>query len=311
MLKKIILLIFVILFSNVVNATCRFAEGTFTQASASLGDVAVDRDTPVGTVLKTVTVNFPYVGVQCDGGTEGRFEVKTFTTPSALDKVFDTNIPGIGIRESVYYGTAPFETYSPNSTYMRIEWVKIELVKTSASSVAGYLTQGTIFDWSVGEGQGAPATQPVVNIKLASGYISINPCVLESRNLSFAIGNVPAEQFRQIGTVSNETVKADLSLSCDKNINVDVTLNGVQNSETSDASVLTLANPGSEGVAKGIGVQLLYNGAPLKLNERLEMEATQSNGVVTYPITARYIQTQDKIEAGKANAAATLNVTYQ
>lgn len=194
---------------------------------------------------------------------------------------------------------------------MRIEWVKIELVKTSASSGTGYLTQGIIFDWSVGEGQGAPATQPVVNIKLASGYISTNPCVLESRNLSFAIGNVPAEQFRQIGTVSNETVKADLSLSCDKNINVDVTLNGVQNSETSDASVLTLMNPGSEGVAKGIGVQLLYNGAPLKLNERLEMEATQSNGVVTYPLTARYIQTQDKIKAGTANAGATLNVTYQ
>jgi type 1 fimbria pilin len=310
--KHFILLIFILLFSNVVNAACSFAEGGLTQASASIGDVEVQRDTPVGTVLKTVTVNFPYVGVACDDGTEGRFVVKTFTTPSALDKVFDTNIPGIGIRQSVYYGTAPFETYSNNSTYMRIEWVKIELVKTGTAEVSGYLTQGPIFDWSIGDGEGAAATFPVVRINLVSGYIGTKACSIQSGGtLSFPIGNVPAEQFRQIGTVSNETVKADLSLSCNNNTNVNVTLNGEQNPETSDASVLALSGQGSESVAKGIGVQLLYNGAPLKLNEMLKFETTESNAIVTYPLTARYIQTEDKIKAGSANATATLNLTYQ
>ncbi|MGQ4695145.1 spore coat protein U domain-containing protein [Enterobacter asburiae] len=313
MFKKIILLIFVILFSNVVNAACSFVEGGLTQASANIGDVEVQRDTPVGTVLKTITVNFPAVGVICDAGTEGRFTPKTFTTPSALDNVFDTNIPGVGIRQILYYGTVPFEHYtSSNIGYQRIEWVKIELVKTGTAAVSGYLTQGPIFDWSVGEGEGAAATFPVVRINLTSGYIGTKACSIQSGGtLSFPIGNVPAEQFRQIGTVSNETVKADISLSCNNNTNVNVTLNGEQNPETSDASVLALSGQGSESVAKGIGVQLLYNGAPLKLNEMLKFETTESNAIVTYPLTARYIQTEDKIKAGSANATATLNLTYQ
>jgi type 1 fimbria pilin len=100
-------------------------------------------------------------------------------------------------------------------------------------------------------------------------------------------------------------------LSCNNNTNVNVTLNGEQNPETSDASVLALSGQGSESVAKGIGVQLLYNGAPLKLNEMFKFETTESNAIVTYPLTARYIQTEDKIKAGSANATATLNLTYQ
>lgn len=312
MLKKIFLLIFVILFSNVVNAECHFYQGGFTQASASIGDVEVQRDTPVGTVLKTITVNFPKVQVMCDTGIEGRFTVKTFTTPSALDKVFDTNIPGVGIRQSVYYGTAPFELYTASPGLQNIEWVKIELVKTGTAAVSGALTPGPIFDWSIGDGEGAAAVVPVVRINLVSGYIGTKACSIQSGGtLSFPIGNVSAEQFRQIGTVSNETVKADLSLSCNSNTNVNVTLNGEQNPETSDTSVLALTGQGSENVAKGIGVQLLYSGAPLKLNEMLKLETTASDEIVTYPLTARYIQTEDKIKAGSANTTATLNLTYQ
>jgi type 1 fimbria pilin len=36
-----------------------------------------------------------------------------------------------------------------------------------------------------------------------------------------------------------------------------------------------------------------------------------AGGQETFPITARYIQTKDKVTAGSANATATLNITYQ
>ncbi|MDU7775121.1 MAG: fimbrial protein, partial [Citrobacter sp.] len=92
--------------------------------------------------------------------------------------------------------------------------------------------------------------------------------------------------------------------------NINVTLTGTQNPDTTDDSVLELSNQGDDKVAAGIGVQLLYNDTPLELNKMLNLKRS-AGGQEPFPITARYIQTKDKVRAGQANATATLNLTYQ
>lgn len=85
---------------------------------------------------------------------------------------------------------------------------------------------------------------------------------------------------------------------------------GTQNPDVGTASVLALTNQGDADVAQGVGVQLLYNGSPLILNNRLVLKSS-TGGQETFPITARYYQTRTTVTTGKANASATLDLTYQ
>nr|WP_227657198.1 fimbrial protein [Citrobacter amalonaticus] len=124
------------------------------------------------------------------------------------------------------------------------------------------------------------------------------------------MGDVQADQFTQLGTHSQQTSTANLKLDCDADANINVTLTGTQNPDTADDSVLELSNQGDDKVAAGIGVQLLYNDTPLELNKMLNLKRSAGDQE-SFPITARYIQTKDKVRAGQANATATLNLTYQ
>lgn len=73
---------------------------------------------------------------------------------------------------------------------------------------------------------------------------------------------------------------------------------------------MALTGQGNTGTAKGVGVQLLYNGTPLAMNSRLLLKQS-AGGVETLPLTARYYQTLGTVQSGTANASATLNLTYQ
>ena len=102
----------------------------------------------------------------------------------------------------------------------------------------------------------------------------------------------------------------NLGLNCDPGANVNVSISGIQNPDVATTSVLALTGQGNTGTAKGVGIQLLYNGTPLALNTRLPLTVA-AGGQQTFPLTARYYQTNTTVEPGTANASATLNLTYQ
>jgi type 1 fimbria pilin len=84
----------------------------------------------------------------------------------------------------------------------------------------------------------------------------------------------------------------------------------MQNPDSANTSVMALTGQGNAGTAKGVGVQLLYNGSPLVMNGRLLLKQS-AGGQETLPLTARYYQTLTTVESGSANASATLTITYQ
>ena len=299
-------------------AECTFSNGSYIEVPVTIGTVSVQRDTPVGTVLKAVNLSFPLTSGYCGEGdvavgTFNTWGLGIYATTTSLDKVYATNIPGVGIRQSVEkYGTLPVLRLTQPGYVSAISAGTVELVKTGSVTQSGSLQPGTIMNWGVGAGNNAPPTFQLMKWNLVSGDIVAIACSMRSGGgLAFPIGDVKAEQFTQIGTYSKETSRADLTLDCDQDANINITLTGTQNSDSSDQSVLALTGQGpDDSVAQGIGVQLLYNDKPLKLNEMLNLK-TSAGGQESFPITARYIQTKEKVKAGSANATATLNVTYQ
>lgn len=134
-------------------------------------------------------------------------------------------------------------------------------------------------------------------------------CSLNSTSINVPLGDVSTVQFTAIGATAGDKT-FDIGLNCDKGARINVALAGTQNTDTTDTSVLALTNAGQTGTAKGVGVQLLYGGVPLKINNNIVLK-TSVGGQETLPFTARYYQTNNLLGPGKANSSATLNITYQ
>ncbi|HAU5793701.1 hypothetical protein XU19_04630 [Vibrio parahaemolyticus] len=300
-----------ILLPNLAYAECIFYSGEYKEDSVDLGNTVVQRDTPAGTVLTAYYLLFPEVSAYCDNGTNGLFDTGIFSKTTSLPGVYETNVPGIGIRVTTEFGTIRMEHLTPLGLRQSMSTGVVELVKMEEKAQSGILNNGMIMSWAVGDGPGSAYTLPMGKWNLVNGSITVLACAIQSGNsLAFPIGDVQADQFTQLGTHSQQTSTANLKLDCDADANINVTLAGTQNPDTADDSVLELSNQGDDKVASGIGVQLLYNDTPLELNKMLNLKRSAGDQE-SFPITARYIQTKDKVRAGQANATATLNLTYQ
>lgn len=296
--------------------TCSYGDYGQLRPNALLfnfGTVIVQRDTLPGTVLQSVTSSFSSAGGAILGCSTPWTEVgqfTTFTTLSAINNVYNTNLNGIGIRFSAIGGESfNYVYYSAGNSYIgKATQLKAELVKTSSGAVSGgSLTSGVFATAYVAESQSYH-----IDYSIGSSNIVPVACSLTTPNLTFPIGDVLASSFgSSIGTTpAGAQNTQNLGLNCDSGANINVALNGTQNPDVSTTSVLALTNQGSTDVAKGVGVQILYNGSPLILNNRIVMKRS-SGGQESFPITARYYQTKTAVTTGKANASATLDLTYQ
>lgn len=321
--KKIIFIFLVALgalYTNIVSATCGMASnGAYQYKYYNFGDVVVQRDTPVGTVLATLnTGSFSNTatGVSgdtlfgCDTPWTYRWTLAQFTTLSSVSGTYNTNIPGVGIRisNSANGYIMPYDQAFPALIYAAIiAGIKAELIKTSVGGVgAGSITNGSLAIASiVGWGN-------TLEVDMGTNKIIPVMCTIKTPNLLFPIGDIPAASFgATVGTtpaIAQNT--QNLGLDCDPQANINVSLSGTQNPDVGTTSVLALSGQGSAGVAKGVGVQIVYNGTPLTLGNRIVLKQS-AGGLETFPLVARYYQTKTAVTTGTANANATLNLTYQ
>jgi type 1 fimbria pilin len=196
----------------------------------------------------------------------------------------------------------PSTDYTGTST-VNIPWIRYRLYKTGDIKPGQFMV-GQVGTWTVSD------ITPVT-INLMGGYVSQVACSITTPNLTFPIGDVLNSEFgTTVGYIPAKTSTQNLGLDCDRNANINVTLNGTQNPDVSDASVLALNNQGGSNTAQGVGVQLLYDGNPLVINSKLTLKQS-SGGKETFPITARYYQTKNTVTVGEASTSATLTLTYQ
>lgn len=295
--------------SYCANAACYTNQNGATAITTTVtaSSIVVQRDTPVGTIIGTVTV--PSTGgtyFTCDSDNSPvYYEMTLFTTRSSISGYYDTNIPGVGVN----MGSFAYPAYM----YLAISGFKydgnqrtIQFIKT------GNITSGVVSSGRFAVLKASDNATAGITYNLTGGTVTQVACSIRTPGLTFPIGNISASSFGStVGTIPLGAQNTQsLGLDCDAGANINVTLQGTQNPDVSTTSVLALTGQGNSDVAQGVGVELLYNGTPLVLNNRIVLKQS-AGGQETFPITARYYQTKTSVSTGKANAAATLDLTYQ
>lgn len=307
----IILWVAVLVFPTATIAGCFYDGGSQWNLVISLGNMTVQRDAPIGTIIATTLVTNSDKSASCTANS-ARYRTLTYNggMVSSVPGVYNTNLPGVGIQlpDTLFSNPASIWPGFSSGYAASHHQVIVNIIKTG-DITPGELSIGEIanekFDGVVA---GTYLTTEIISMG-AGNRVSQLACSIGNANIQVPLEDVMADTFTAAGTTAKPR-NFNLDLNCDAGARVNAMLTGVQNSDTSTAGVLQLTGAGSAGVASGVGVQILYNNAPLALNNNMVLK-TSAGGQETFPFTAQYYQTKDSVTAGSANAIATLNLTYQ
>ncbi|OAT31830.1 fimbrial adhesin [Buttiauxella brennerae ATCC 51605] len=316
---KYFALIITLLFSGLAGAVCQTVDTWLSVVNA--GNIIVQRDTPVGALIGTVPTQAQEVHqATCINATGPGKALAQFDymggVATSIPNVYNTNIPGVGMSivgmtggtSTMQSPPVPYQLASGSTTITDI-WSGnpqvIRLYKVG-NIISGNLVPGRVGHQTLLDDGGI-----LRDIQLSGGSVTQVACSIKTPNLVFPLGDVPVSTFgNTIGFIPDVSSTQNLGLDCDAGANFNVSLNGTQNPDSSNASVLALNNQGGSDVASGVGIQLLYNDVPLILNNRIVLKSSPG-GVETFPLKARFIQTQTTVTAGDASTSATLQLTYQ
>lgn len=313
LLPKILFVISLAIASASSFATCT-AIGTINK-TINFGNVVVQRDTPVGTVIATTYSSATGMTASCTAPNGYEYDKMMYQggVSTNISQVYQTNIPGVGIYG--YHDSARWVFLNPsNSQYISIAsggsqndyGQTFQLIKTGAIT-SGTLARSVVAQVSY---DGSPNTPGIV-INMGSGTVTQVACSINTPNVNVPLDPMLSSSF----TAINSTLGAKpftIGLSCDAGARINASLSFTQNAETSNNSVIALTGAGTSSVATGVGIQLLYGGTILTNNNNIVLKT--STGGQEFPagaFTARYFQTKSTVTTGDANATATLNLTYQ
>lgn len=273
--------------------------------SVTFGQLIVQRDTPVGTVIASVSSG-EFDGNKslfaCSEAWVDVNEPVIFNTLSSYgNNVFNTNIPGVGIRISSPSSAIPFNSnYTANQSFYLLPRT-VELIKTSSGGVgAGVLTVGDI---AINYAQPDPSYHALLSL---SGTNTIVPvaCSVNNTVINVSLDDAVIADFKGVGSTAKPK-DFNIGLNCDAGTNVKLTLDG---NSAGPAGVLSL-NAG-EHQASGIGIQVLNGTTPVVLGNQLDLGTAGKTGDMQIPLVAQYYQTDASIVAGLTNATATFTMVY-
>jgi type 1 fimbria pilin len=294
----------------------------------SLGNYVVQRDASIGSVIAKLDI-YPRVTLtrSCGSATSSdpwqwQINPKLEATGNYIGnfgniRTYSTNISGVGIQffgwdylnGATIYPNGPGVSFNGNAVggYIQL-YIGVTLVKVgpiTSSPIAGQnLAAYSLSDSVCGD------SLFVGNLSIAStGSVTETACSSNNSNLNIDFGTISANEFSGIGN-SPRSSNVNLQLTCNSQARINMSLKGIQNTDTQDTSILALSNSGDPSVAKGIGVQFLYNNMPLHINDNMVLK-TSSGGQESFPLEVHYYQTLPNVTAGSANATATLSMIYQ
>lgn len=298
----------------------------------SSGNIIIQRDLNVGELLINVTLASPSQQIYTCPGTPTypdkwqNFGFKT-TRPftglkSGNGNIYATSIPGIGFTLGASQGDATSVSTLPSTQSVGPDQfnilsargnlrtptasAKIRLYKTGPIS-SGALSSQIVGFFYLGNADVGWATDVPIFIDTAT--VTVLACTLNTPSIAIPLGDIQANLFTGVGNTLG-TKSFNLGLNCNANTRVNVSMSGIQNTDTANTSVLALSGAGNSDVAKGVGAQILYDNTPMDIGKNLLLK-TSAGGVETFSFQARYYQTLATVMPGKANATATLIITYQ
>ncbi|MBS78922.1 fimbrial protein [Variovorax sp.] len=233
-----------------------------------------------------------------------------------LEKLYSTNVPGIGIRllrtisstQKTYYPhtlSGSFGSFDPNAAF------RVEVYKTAATTGSGPLASGTYTQYySLDDGKSVLTTFLSANaITIITPTCSVD---VGSRNISVQFGKVPQSDFKGRGTTAAER-NFNIKLNCKAGTGITNTVYlrmDATKDPAGDDGVLRITQ-GSTGIATGVGIQVIDGQkAPVKYGEGA-LVGPSKDGDYTLPYTARYFQTGNAVTPGRADGTATFTLEYK
>jgi len=306
------------------SASCTETPTGVVKTLNSPASITINPYVAVGTVLNTSTFT----------GNSGTFTITCTTTFSeftyqgvgtATNNIYPSGIPGIGIQLSNASGTTGnwpvTETINPAvKTYSATASVStnFSLIKTGPITTSGTIAanvgnlvlpqQGNFVAFQINL-----ASPMVVNFTKPS-------CSVTTPSIAVSLGAFPIGHFPAVGSTSSP-IPFNIGVSCVDGPSGSSTQMSVTLTDASGADVGNTSNTlalSSASTAKGIGVQILYNGKVESYgpdsnaagNTNQFLLTTGSNGVYTFPFYAYMIRT-GTVTAGSVITTATFTMSYQ
>jgi type 1 fimbria pilin len=300
-----------VLFAPPVSAGCLSHPAQGAPQAVSFGTVSVPIDAPAGTVLVERRSAPAWTSPEFSCSKHSRTaSMGTFTTPSALGEgIYDTNVPGIGIRV-LFHNDGVADTPVPEDSY--IGWgykaklinahFRVQLIKTGKVSTSAALTAGTLA--RAGYDQKTQVWADLAGTQIEPERPT---CAFTLRGLTFALGRVDARELVAAG--SSPWIEQTLvSNGCTAATVIDMSFNAAAHPDDASLFAVTGVN-----AAQGVGIQLtsVEVNAPAVPGGATVMRLPAYSAAHGYVFRARYRATGKAVTPGPANASIVVNVSYR
>lgn len=282
----------------------------------SQSPIVVPADARNGEVLGQGDLDFS-VKVLSNGGEilgYGHFVVQPFTYLTSTGfkhngiPVYKTPWEGIGIAMSLnnhdgipeFSGPDPTPPYYILSANFKYYLVKIGDIKS------GVMPQFEPFLMNYACLRIAGRAFRLGHPQFPATNVSVEGCRLTTPTKYVHLGEVNKKDFSGIGSTAGET-PFDITLECNSNARVDLEIKG----QTVSGNNQVLAINHTDDAAKGVGLQILRNGAPFYLGNKINALDTTQLGQNSISFLARFYQTEANIMPGDVSAIAQFTVSYR
>ncbi len=322
------------LFSQAVKAwDCSTTAST---ATVSPANITISRDLPIGSVIGTQIATPTINAFSCYNSAEGVISNQTFgvkaygTYDSTINgrRVYKTNVAGVGYAIGGSASNCSGSGWVSGSNTIRGMVDTYALCSNSSSMIANTLSGSvwiTYYKTAQETGSGNVQAGSVAALVLLNNTllwqtpesgIYVNAFTITTPACKVGVPVIPVNMqdiarnaFNGKGSWPGDsnTQSFNLPLSCNAGTKISITMEG----NVFDATKGVINTSAGNGAASGVGIQLLYNNAPLPLNTPVSIGTSATTAGINIPLKARYYQTGDKITAGAANGMATFTMTYK
>ncbi|MDX7990965.1 fimbrial protein [Xenorhabdus littoralis] len=316
-------------FASQADNRCDYYPGVTAKTTVvSFGNIVIPRDHPIGTHIKEIRLD------QVD--TQGNLAYCNYQPQATWDKpdferahynydsIYESGIPGVGIRINTWTQGSNFgidwfpRTVNPafnchlsqeppgKLQYCGKTWgyLTVQLIKIAPITDSGKIQRKLLTRARLG------SDIAIHTFYLADTNIVTQGCSLKQTTTFVDMGNIKTSEFSGINSTAG-TTGFDLTLDCDANLSVAVSLDG-RPAKSNSNNIWALDYSSDNVTAKGIGVQILWLNRPLSMREPFIVRSGQKTiRHFSLPMQARYIQTEAKVIPGKADATAAITLTYQ
>lgn len=321
-----VLLLLAGLFFHSARAECTFNGSSDVDAVVTFQlppVIIVQPDTPVGTVIYDASVESKEVLVDCSGEAQIRrgylYLTDTDAREDVMTGVYQTNVPGIGIRAAS--SNEQFPSYNEEDILRPMHYLGSTHGSSQSKSVfraaaqlvvtgdiqEGYLDTSRLTSMDIlgnaviGEMRFSPA----------SVRITTNTCNLVDRNIYVPLKTVNTQDFngQYSDILTDSSFRIEIT-DCAAGTKVDYQFTSAGSTGVTNGNILGIA--AGDSAADGVGIQILdQNNTVLQFDQNYTaITSTQDKVPVEIPLKARYIKTGE-IKAGKVDSVATFEVFYR